>query len=76
MAEPGRTEAATRVASALCPTCGRWHDQTGQPVLGWNVLNYVTGRERFWPLPAGCMPIAHAEADPRVYGSCGPGAKR
>lgn len=57
------------VRNDVCSGCGRWHDGTGQPLLGWQY------GERFYELLRGRMPASTpTEPGSERYGFCVMGA--
>jgi hypothetical protein len=64
---PSRLLPTHFIRNDLCSGCGRWHDHTGESLLGW-----TDWHGRFWPLPRGHMP-SHWPFDDsggRSYGFC------
>lgn len=65
-----RTQQQRGIRNDLCGGCGRWHDQTGESLLGWEDWH-----GKFWRLKRGHMPPNYAFDDlgGRHYGSCAMG---
>jgi len=58
------------IRNDLCSGCGRWHDQTGRPVLAM-----IDWRGKRWPVLPGTMPRHNGDdSGGREYGACAMGA--